>query len=117
MKRRLVIFAVVFVLLASATMPQAATPRTVALRPDLSFAGNVATCELRVLGCSSTDQIDAVMKLWYGTTCMKAWTGSDTGYLSMSGTSNVLSNKTYTLTVEVTINGTVTLRDTIERTS
>lgn len=117
MKRRLVIFAVVLVLLASATMPQAATPRSVALAPDLTFAGNIATCKLRVLGCSGTDQIEAVMKLWYGTTCMKGWTGSGTGYLSMTGTSNVLSGKTYTLTVEVTINGTVTLRDTIERRS
>lgn len=114
MKRRLVVFAVVFVLLASATMSQAATPRSVALAPDLTFAGNVATCKLRVLGCSGTDQIDAVMKLWHGTTCLKAWTGSDTGYLSITGTCNVLSGQTYTLTVEATINGTVQLRQTIE---
>lgn len=117
MKRRLIIFAVVLVLLTSATMPQAATPRSAVVMPDLTFAGNIATCELQVWGFSNTDRIEAVMKLWYGTTCLKAWTASGIGQLYMRGTSNVLSGKTYTLTADVTINGVALRQNTIEKTS
>lgn len=51
------------------------------------------------------DEIEMVVKLWQGTTCIATWKTSGTGYLSFSQNKVVTKGKEYMLTADVSING------------
>ena len=73
--------------------------------PGLSFIGKNAHCSLYVDGAGQSDSISAVIKLWYGFSCLKTWTASATGSLSFVETYEVSSTGKYNLTVDVSIKG------------
>lgn len=105
MKRRVLIFLVVIMVFASMPINALAnSSRVLAIIPGLNFEGTTAKCSVTVSGNYSTDEIDAVIKLWYGSTCLKTWTESGTGYLVFSDTHSVTRNREYKLTVDVEIN-------------
>ena len=87
---------------------QAAPARAPRLYPSLTFSGTTATCIASVRGDN--------VKLWKGASCLKTWTSSGTGSVSLSKTATVTSGKTYKLTVNATINGVAQPQQSITRT-
>lgn len=105
MKRGIMVFLVVVLLLTSLPIhAMANTSRTLAIMPGLNYEGTTAKCSLSVSGYSSTDTIEAVIKLWDGSSCLETWTVSGTGFLVFNDTHEVTRNREYTLTVDVEIN-------------
>lgn len=105
MRRRIIALGVVFLLLTSLPIyAMAYSSRTLAIMPGLNFEGTTAKCSLSVSGYSSTDSIEAVIKLWDGNNCLETWTKSGTGFLMFNDTHRVNRNREYTLTVDVEIN-------------
>lgn len=85
----------------------AATPRYVNIRPGIDFNGTTATCTVSVTGNSMKDEIEIVVKLWNGGSCIATWKDSGTGYVNFSKDKTVIKNNEYKLTADVTINGEV----------
>ena len=105
MKKRILIFLIVVSLCASMPINAFAnSPRGIAIIPNLTFSGTTANCSVNVIGNNSTDEIEAEIKLWDGTQCLKTWTVSAMGYLVFGDTYSVSRNREYTLTVTVEIN-------------
>lgn len=105
MKRKMLIFLIVVLIFAS--MPICAlanTSRIIVATPTLSFNGTTANCSLHVTANYLSDEIDAVIKLWDGSTCLNTWTVSGTGVLVFSDSYKVTLNREYTLTADVVIN-------------
>lgn len=83
----------------------ATTPRLINIKPGISFNGTNATCTVSVTGDSMKDEIEMVVKLWQGTSCIATWKTSGTGYIAFSQNKTVTKDKEYTLTADVSING------------
>lgn len=99
-------FILALVLAALLALPAfALSPRVVQTSPRISFNGTMASCSVVVTGNQSKDNISIVMKLWNGGTCVKTWEAKATGYLYAKESAAVVSGKTYSLTVDVTIDG------------
>lgn len=115
MKKR--IFPIVLaLLLLFSTTAYAASPRVAPVVPSISFNGTTAICSVLVIADKSSDSIDATIKLWQGTKCIKTWTDSSTGDLDFTGKYGVSKGKTYELTVDVTISGNKLPRYSIQAT-
>lgn len=83
----------------------AATPRLVGIKPGIEFNGTTANCTVSITGDSMKDDIEAVIKLWQGDSCIATWNASGTGYVFFSKSKTVTKGREYTLTVDATING------------
>lgn len=83
----------------------AATPRYINIRPGISFSGTTAHCTASVTGNSINDDIDIVVKLWKGNSCIATWEDSGLGYVYLSKSKTVQKNYEYTLTIDAIING------------
>lgn len=102
MKKRVFCLLMAVLLLGTAAY---AARRAVTTSPVLRFDGTTAICAVEISGDKATDRISATMELYQGRTLIDRWTASDTGVLYMEETTDVETNKTYTLTVRCTING------------
>ena len=105
--KRVVLIAVALVLLLSSMafatkMPEAPTRDTVP-EPTMVVSNGVATCKVRLLFPGK--DIDATLELTQGGTPVASWSDEGYGYLMLSGTTNVTSGVTYTLTVYGTVDG------------
>lgn len=96
--------AVVMVLLLPVTA-HAASSRYIRIYPSLSFDGTTANCSVIVIADSSSDDVEATIELWQGSTCVEIWTESGTGNLIFKDTAHATRGKTYEMTADVTING------------
>lgn len=106
MKRRLLSFLLVLVLVVSMTLSvSAASPRILSIAIDLSFENNIAHCRLDVSGNQLTDSISATIKLYRGNTCVQTWERSASGFLNFSEYFPAIANAEYTLEAVVTVNG------------
>ena len=83
----------------------AAAPRSVFIKPGISFNGNTANCTVSVTGNTMSDDIEVVVKLWQGNSCLVTWNTSGIGYVNFSKSRTVSDGVVYTLTADVTING------------
>lgn len=84
---------------------KAATPRNVNISPGLKFDGTSAKCSVLVVGNAEDDKIEIVVKLWEEDSCIATWIQSGTGYVNFSKSQTVSEGVEYTLTADVTING------------
>lgn len=73
--------------------------------PAISFSGTTATCKVTARGDKTSDTISVTAKLYQGSTCLKTWTASGTGLVTLRKTATVQKGKTYKLTADATING------------
>ena len=103
-----------FLVLLSSTA-HAAT-RAAAVVPRISFDGTTASCSVFIAADRPTDNIDAVIKLWQGSRCIETWEESSIGDHAFSGKVTVSKGKTYQLTVDVTLEGKVQPRFSVEGT-
>ena len=95
--------AIIFVI--SMPLSISAASRALSIRPSLTFEGTTAACEVAVVGNNMSEHIEVVMKLMHGTSCVKAWMNDDYGYVYMLAYANVIRGQTYTLLIEVKVNG------------
>ena len=65
----------------------------------------IITCSALIVGNAEDDEIEIVVKLWNGSSCIATWKDSGTGYVNFSKNKTVTENKEYKLTVDATING------------
>ncbi len=79
-----------------------ATPYQFIQRGDLTFSGTTAICTAYVK--SSTDRIQVTMKLWDGNSCVKSWSSAGNSRISLQQTTTVTKGKSYTLTIDFSIN-------------
>ena len=107
MKKRMIAAIVPFVLIfvMSAQTAQAAEPRAAGATLNLSFNGTTAICSAICKGDQTSDEIEATMTLYQGSTYVDSWSGSGTWKVTLSGQHRVTSGKTYRLEVSYTING------------
>lgn len=105
MKKRLVVFLLIAVMLLNVTAY--AAPRAANMLPALTFDGTTAICEVKVIGENTSDEIEVTLTLWRGNFMLDSWSAEGTGYLRMSESVVVTSGYTYRLEADVTINGDV----------
>lgn len=98
-------FVLALLMLVLPITANAATARSIEITPGIQFNGNTANCTVSVAGNATRDEIDVVVKLWQGSTCIVTWTTSGNGYVYFSKNRTVRSGVEYTLTADVTING------------
>ena len=99
MNKRSIAICLAIVLLFSAIVYGAV--QTITVRPTLSFSGITANCV--VIISAPGKYIDATLELWCGSTKVKSWHKTGTGYVNIDKTKTVTSGNTYTLLVTGTI--------------
>lgn len=104
MRKRVLALSLILALVLGMTA-QAAPAKMPRVGPTLSFSGTTATCAVSVIGDKASDTIAVTAKLWKGSTCLKTWTKSGTGRVSISNTVTVTKGQTYKLTADATVNG------------
>lgn len=94
---------ILLVFLLSSVTAYAAEPRAITVRPNLSFNGTTALCEVTV--SSYGKSIDLTLSLWQGESLIEQWTASGTSLVTISESCTVVKGKSYRLTVSGTVNG------------
>lgn len=115
MKKLALLLAIVLIFGLSVTA-YAASPRIINIMPEITFSGTTANCAVAVTGDHATDDIDVVIKLWRGSTCLRTWYANGNGYVFWDDTAAVNKGKTYTLTVDTTINNVTNPRVSVSGT-
>lgn len=105
MKKRVIAISLAVILLLSVPVFASET-RAQPIFVDLSIDGTTANCGLLASAGNMSYDISATIMLYRGTTRLKIWTVSDKGALEFNDTYTVQPGYTYTLTADVTINGT-----------
>lgn len=103
MKKTALLLAII--LLISMPLSVSAASNALTINPTLGFTGTTAECEVMVVGNNTSELIEVTMKLMRGTYCEASWNSSGYGYVYMYEEENVTKNITYTLVIEVTVNG------------
>lgn len=115
MKKIIVSILCISLLLFSSTV-YAATPRAAQVVPSISFERTKAICSVSIVADKPSDDVEAVIKLWQGSQCIKTWERSAVSYLAFSGEKTVTKGKTYQLTVDVKLAGKPLPRFSVEGT-
>ena len=102
--KKIILLVAMFMLMIPVTV-NAAIPRYSNIRPSIEFDGTIAYCTASVMGESAKDEIDIVVKLWKGKSCIATWKKSGVGYVSLSKSKTVAKNYEYTLMLDAKING------------
>lgn len=74
-------------------------------RPQLSFDGRTAECSASCVGDSDNDWVSATLELYQGNTFVDSWSESGYGDVYVSGSCDVTRGRSYTLTVNYSVNG------------
>ena len=102
--RKIALFLAIVIALSVPLTAHAAEERMLSIYPEITFSGTTANCAVAVTGNYANDDIDVVIKLWRGSTCLRTWYASGEGYVFWDDTATVTKGKTYDLSVDVTIN-------------
>ena len=105
MRKISLLLAVVMLVTALAAPAMAVEPRIVTIIPELTFDGNIATCNVSMVANTTSDELEATVRLYRGTTLVATWYAEGNGYIFFSKTKPVIQGYTYKLTVDLTING------------
>ena len=103
MKKTALLLAIILVL--SMPLNVSAAPRILGINPTLGFTGTTAECEVTVVGNMMSEYIEVTMKLMRGSYCEASWSDSGYGYVYMYEEDTVTKNRTYSLVVEVKVDG------------
>lgn len=107
-EKRIGLIVLVFVLILSsiafAAQASEGQTRYTAPLPTMDVSNGVASCKARLVFPGK--DIDATLELKQGESIVDSWSDDGYGYLILSGTANVTSGVTYTLTVYGTVDGT-----------
>ena len=103
--KKIAMLLAIILLVATPLSAQATTLRSQPVYPNLSFTGSTANCSVTVLAASTTDEIELSIALWYGRYWVERWDVFGNGIVNWEDSVTVTRGNTYTLTVDVTING------------
>ena len=103
--RKIALLTALVILLVIPTSVQAAEPRLITQSLNLSYNQSVATCTANIIGESTSDYLEATIKLWRGNSCIKTWEETGYGYIFFSKTATITPGSTHTLTVDLWVNG------------
>ena len=103
MKKRILIFILLLTVLFTAVAQ--ATTRADLMMPSLSIDDGLATCIVNIVAGQDDDDIFVEADLLKDGSSYRHWTGSGTGSLRFSRVATVTKGHTYTLEVDVTIDG------------
>lgn len=95
---------VAIILILAMPLSVAAQPRTIVIRPTLSFSGTTANCKGTVVGNNTSDHIEVLLKLMHGPYCVGTWYDSGYGFVIVQGSTTVIQGDAYELVIEATIN-------------
>lgn len=85
----------------------AATPRSdEEYGVTLTFSGTTANCKGEVVTSYPNDYVVMTLKLFHGNQLLNQWSQSQGGSFEMVRTHTVTRGQTYTLTMELMVNGT-----------
>lgn len=104
MRKKTIALALALALVLGITA-QAAQPWAVVGKPSLSFSGTTAYCSGSARADNTNDTVVVIAQLYHGGEVLGTWKSTGKGYAKASGTAKVTSGKSYTLTVDVMING------------
>lgn len=104
LKKNIIMLLTLFAFMVSVVSVHAA-PRTISIKPSISFDGTTAKCSVSVVADKMSDSVSATLVLWDGSKVIDSWTAAGTGYLLFSDTAQVVEGRRYTLTVDVVIGG------------
>ena len=102
--RKIALLLVLVILVSMPLSVQAAAPRALLVRPNISYSGNVAAFVVNIYGNSTSDHLEATIKLWRGNSCIKTWEEAGNGYIFFSETATITPGSTHTLTVDLWVN-------------
>lgn len=94
-----------FIFMLILTIPAQAATRGIYGTAGLSFKDDSANCSVLIIGDNEDDAISAVTKLWQGSSCIKTWEDTAKGVLDVSHEATATKGRSYTLTVDFTVNG------------
>lgn len=97
-------FLLAIVLVISAPLTVSAATYALTIKPQLTFNGTTATCEVTVVGNNMSEHVEVEMRLMHGTTCIDSWSADGYGYVYLKDYASVTKGQTYELVVAVTIN-------------
>lgn len=103
--RKIAFFLVLLLVVSMPLSVQAAEPKLI-IRPTLWFEGTTAHCEISMNADHTYDYLVVTMKLYQGNNLLKQWAKSSPGSVYMYETYPVTKGVTYTLTIEIMVNGT-----------
>ena len=104
MKKIAFILAIVLVL--SVPLPvKAAEPRAITVYPTITLDGTTATCKLRAIADNTSEYLEATIRLYRAGNLIATWYEDGYGYINWTKTRNVPQGYTYTLTVDLTVDG------------
>lgn len=83
----------------------AVEPRAVTVNPRIEFIGATATCYVTVMADNASDEVEAEICLKQGNRTVGIWYEEVRGILIFEDAVNTERGKTYTLYVDVAING------------
>lgn len=104
LKKNIIMLLTLFAFMVSVVSVHAA-PRTISIKPSISFDGTTAKCNVSIVADKMSDSINATIVLWDGSKIVDSWTASAIGYLLFSNSAQTVKGKTYKLTVDTVIGG------------
>lgn len=113
--RKIALLLALVILVSMPLSAQAVMPRTLSIHPGISYNGNVASCSARIVGNSTSEYLEATIKLWRGNSCIKTWEEAGNGYIFFFETAKIIPGITHTLTVDLWVNGVAQDRVSISK--
>ena len=104
MKKIAFVLAIVLVL----SMPlsvQAVQPRMISVVPGISLKGTTVTCNVTAAADNMSEYLEATIRLYRAGNLIATWYEDGYGYIDWTKTRNVPQGYTYTLTVDLTVDG------------
>ena len=103
MKKRILSVLLAMVLSVAFCTSASATLYTATSLPTLNFNGSTAECQF--IHRDYGKDIDVTLELWSGETPIDSWSDSGVSYVSVSGSRTVVRGVTYTVKVNLTVDG------------
>lgn len=73
MKKNIIMLLTLFAFMVSVVSVHAA-PRTISIKPSISFDGTTAKCSVSVVADKMSDSVSATLVLWDGSKVIDSWT-------------------------------------------
>lgn len=107
MKKRILsgFLPLLLVYVMAAQTAQAAELRVTNTHVELSFDGTTAVCFATCKGNQPSDELEATLTLYQGSTYIDSWSGSGKWKVTLSGEYEAKPGKTYRLELTYSING------------
>ena len=104
------------VVMVLSTSVQALEPLAVSDTISLSFDGTTAICSATCKGSRTDDKVKATLTLVSGGKTVASWSASDSYSFSISESCEVVQEKTYTLKLNYSVNGTAKPEKSVTKT-